>query len=102
MRKYGKVRPGYTPKKRQWHAVEDCLPNYNNELDRDGQPRTGDSLHYRSPSVLLWVNNRARTGYLQWHYSEPTKPYRWFLDGSEGYLALEVTHWRWLPTPPPQ
>lgn len=101
MDKYGWIRPGHTPKKRKWHAVSDCLPNYDNELNADGSPRTDSVLYYRSPSVLLLLGgNTIRTGYLQWHYDAPEKPYRWFLDGRETALALGVTHWRWLPHVP--
>ncbi len=83
-----------------WHAVEDELPNYDNSLGRDGLPNTSNMLYYRSPSVLICTKDGVRVGYLQWKYDSPTTPYRWFLEGRDGSLAMGVTHWMRLPDMP--
>ena len=89
MNDYLWVRPGYNPKEHEWHAVTDCLP------------ATTDTGSYAlcSKSVLLWTDDRQRTGYLRVDRDEPDSTC-WLLDGRDSYTAHGVTDWRWLPDPP--
>lgn len=89
MNKYLLISPGYTPEDQEWHAVTDCLP----------APTDAGSYVGCSPSVLLWTDDRPRTGYLRVDQDEAVSTC-WLLDGRDAYTAHRVTHWRWLPDPP--
>ena len=86
---YGWIREGYTPQPHTWHAITDCLPKMGSN-DR--------TFADASLPVLLCLGTYQRVGYVQ-QWEDDTQP-QWILAGRDMYHAENVTHWRWLPSPP--
>lgn len=85
---YEWIRENFEPQQLNWYSVNDCLPKI----------REDDFGFHQSETVLVYLEGGLMfTAFLRRY--EDFDP-DWILLGRDGYIAENVTHWRWLPMMP--